>query len=615
MCLVSVAWAREDSVAEEELATVVVTASRFQEQEGEALSATTVITQQTIRNKQLADLASLLRSEAGIEFDRMGGPGMVTSVFMRGSNANRVLVQLDGVPVTDGSVMGSAAILSQLQPDQIDRIEIVRGDISAVYGMGAAGGVIRIFTKRGEGRPSASLFAEYGSRDTSRLGARVSGQSDDTRFALTASRSDTRGFSTMSSSENPMVNPDRDGNENVTVTGNVSCRFGADGELGMRLYLGDARYDYDIGGGPDEVNTGRNRQWIGAVYGKKRFSPDWLSALTLSRMDIGRKYETKYGIVRPSSEWNGMVFPLRDPNGKSDSRARTSLLQWHNDVVLSGDWTATAGVEAGHEEAESGKDGRSSVWNRDRYSLYGGISGKTGAHDWQVNVRYDRAGQADSAVSGYLGYGHALTPVWKLVGNISTSFLVPTLYQQYNPMYGNRDLKAEKTRAAEVGVQYASAETRVRLTAFSWFTRDLIDFDSALHYVNVGKARNRGLEMVLHTVLAGMDVNTSLTVQQPEDVSAETVLARRARRLGTFNVSKTSGWWYAGGNVQYTGERVDGSHRLPAYWLASLDVRCRISREVSVYGRIENLFDKDYETVYGYNQPSRGIYVGVDLTM
>ena len=87
-----------------------------------------------------------------------------------------------------------------------------------------------------------------------------------------------------------MVNPDRDGNENVTVTGNVSCRFGADGELGMRLYLGDARYDYDIGGGPDEVNTGRNRQWIGAVYGKKRFSPDWLSALTLSRMDIGRKY-------------------------------------------------------------------------------------------------------------------------------------------------------------------------------------------------------------------------------------------------------------------------------------------------------------------------------------
>lgn len=127
-------------------------------------------------------------------------------------------------------------------------------------------------------------------------------------------------------------------------------------------------------------------------------------------------------------------------------------------------------------------------------------------------MRYDRAGQADSAVSGYLGYGHALTPVWKLVGNISTSFLVPTLYQQYNPVYGNRDLKAEKTRAAEVGVQYASAETRVRLTAFSWFTRDLIDFDSALHYVNVGKARNRGLEMVLHTVLAGMDVNTSLTV-------------------------------------------------------------------------------------------------------
>ena len=105
MCLASVAWAREDSVAGKELATVVVTASRLQELEREALSATTVISSQAIRNRRLADLPSVLRSEAGIEFDRMGGPGMVTSVFMRGSNANRVLVQLDGVPVTDGAVV------------------------------------------------------------------------------------------------------------------------------------------------------------------------------------------------------------------------------------------------------------------------------------------------------------------------------------------------------------------------------------------------------------------------------------------------------------------------------------------------------------------------------
>ena len=608
-------FARESDEEEAMLSPVVVTASRGERLEENAIASTTVVTSQAIRNRRLADLPSILRSEAGIEFDRMGGPGMVTSVYMRGSNANRVLVQIDGVPVNDGSVMGSAALLSHLQPDQIERIEVVRGDVTAIYGGGASGGVIRIFTKQGEGKPSVRLFGEYGSRDTSRMGAGVSGRVNDTRFSLSAVHSETDGFSTMSSSKNPLVNDDRDGDRLDTISGSLSHRFGTDGEIGARWYFSDARYDYDVGSGPDEINTGENRQWVGALYGKKRMTADWLSSVTLSRMEIDRHYETKNGLVRPPVQWGGTMLPAYDPNGTSDSRTEHTLLQWQNDVALSGDWSATAGADVAHERSESGKNGMDSVSSRNRYSLYGGVSGKTGMHDWQANVRYDQVDDAGSEWAGYLGYAWRLAQDWKLTTSVSSSFLAPSLYQLYNPMYGNTQLKAETSRAGDVGIEYAAGVTRVRLTAFAWYTRDLIDFDSDLRYMNIGKARNRGLELTGRTVLAGLDVDGAVTLQDLEDCSTGETLLRRARRLASVNVSRTSGRWYAGGSVQYTGERTDSGHDLPSYWLASLDVRYRISQEVSLYGRIENLFDRDYETVYGYNQPGRGVYVGVSLKM
>ena len=321
------ALAQESREEDVMLSPVVVTASRGERLEEHAIASTTVITAEAIQNRRLADLPSILRSEAGVEFDRMGGPGMVTSVYMRGSNANRVLVQIDGVPVNDGSVMGSAALLSHLQPDQIERIEVVRGDVTAIYGGGASGGVIRIFTKQGEGKPSVRLFGEYGSRDTSRMGAGVSGRVNDTRFSLSAVHSETDGFSTMSSSKNPLVNDDRDGDRLDTISGSLSHRFGTDGEIGARWYFSDARYDYDVGSGPDEINTGENRQWVGALYGKKRMTADWLSSVTLSRMEIDRHYETKNGLVRPPVQWGGtMCLPIGFRRGRCCRRmTRTGL--------------------------------------------------------------------------------------------------------------------------------------------------------------------------------------------------------------------------------------------------------------------------------------------------
>lgn len=178
-CFATSAMAQEVTDTEEKtLQPVVVTASRVEQLQKDAIPSTTVITSETIQNKKLADLPSLLRSEAGIEIVRSGGAGSATSVFMRGNESRHLLVLLDGVPVQDTLGAGSTELLSHIQTDQIEHIEVVRGNVSSIYGSGAIGGVIQIFTKQGTGKPTANVFAEYGSHDTVKLGAGVSGKTD-----------------------------------------------------------------------------------------------------------------------------------------------------------------------------------------------------------------------------------------------------------------------------------------------------------------------------------------------------------------------------------------------------------------------------------------------------
>ena len=138
-------------------------------------------------------------------------------------------------------------------------------------------------------------------------------------------------------------------------------------------------------------------------------------------------------------------------------------------------------------------------------------------------------------------------------------------------------------------------------------------------YINTGRAKNTGAELTAQTEIFGVDISSNLTWQNPKDRENDVQLGRRAKFFGSLNISKTIGQWYFGGDVQYTGHRPDGSyegaHNLGSYTLVNLNARYNINKNISLYARIENLFDKDYETAYGYNQPDRGAYVGVNVKM
>ena len=607
-CFAGAAFAQETGDIEEKtLEPVVVTASRIEQLQKDAIPSTTVITSETIQNKKLADIPSLLRSEAGIEFARSGGAGQVTSVFMRGTEARQMLVILDGIPIRDAVGAGTVEMLAHIQPDQIDRIEVVRGNVSAIYGSGAMGGVIQIFTKQGTGKPTANVFAEYGSDNTTRIGAGVSGKTDaGTSFALSATRYRTDGFSATNSKESWSYNPDDDYDRNLSISASLSQKLNKDHELGMNLYMYDAKFDMDYSGkGYDDL--GKSKQWTGAIYSKNRLTQDWLSTVTVSHTDIKRKYR-----------YDNIQFP--EFSEKNTFHSETSMLQWDNQVALSADWMATAGVDFGNDKAEA----YSENYSRDRYSVYAGLLGKIGAHNLQTNVRYDHVDDAGADTTGYLGYSYDLASSWKLLASVSTSFLAPTLDQQYADadigygyrIVGNRNLKSERSTNYEAGIQYAKGKDIIRLTAFEWHTRDLIQYYYGTYY-NVRRAKNTGAELTAQTEIFGVDISSNLTWQNPKDRENDVQLGRRAKFFGSLNVSKTLGQWYFGGDIQYTGHRPDGYNdkELSSYTLVNLNARYNINKNISLYARIENLFDKEYETVYGYNQPDRGAYVGVNVKM
>ncbi len=592
------------------LPPVVVTAARIEQNQTDALPHTTVISSDTIRNSQAVDLPTLLRQEAGLQFTQSGGPGLLTSFFLRGATPGESLILLDGVPVRRQGFSGSAAI-EQILPEQIDHIEIVRGNVSAIYGTGAIGGVVQIFTKRGDRTPVVDATVEAGSRGTYKVAGDIAGENDGTRFSLSAARFKTNGFAAMNATQYPAENPDNHGDENNSVSAMLAHQWAQGHEFGARLYANDARFKYSGGGfgASTDINKGTSQQQSLAAFTRDRLTTDWSSTVTLSQT------RAKNHDVSISAFGYDTAF---------DSTA--NLLQWSNQIALSPGLVLSAGVDLGRDRADALSDDGFSVTpsasSRSTASEYLGVNGKLDAHQLQFNVRHDRIGGSGARTTGYLGYGYAMTPEFKLTASTSSAFNAPTLAQVYDPVNGNPDLLPETARSVELGAQYAARDVLLRATLFKTRTSNQFGIDpdncfsgaflSGCPTFNIAQASNRGLELSATGKLAGADVRTSLTLQRPTNDITDQVLGLRARRMASVAAVQTFGALRLGGDLQFSGERADGTHTLGSYVLANLNARYALSPALALFGRVDNLLDRDYQTVYGYNQPPRGVFVGLN---
>ena len=581
-----------------ELQQTVVTANRSEQLLIDALPHTTVLGRDVIERSQAVDLPSLLASEAGFQFTQNGGRGTAASLFLRGSASLQVLVLIDGVPLTKQDSTGSVS-LEHIMLDQVERVEIVRGNVSAIYGSGAVGGVIQVFMRKGNGTPKAFAAIEVGSYGSSRASAGLSGQTGGTNFLIGIGRTVTSGFSAMNTSQYPNENPDADGYRNSDFNLGLTQTLAPGHTLGLRAQGSDGQFDTDGGGfgTPTAIYKGASKLNTWSVYSHNQMTSDWLSQLTLSR---GRELSTY--------DASQSAFPY-------DSQATTNsrTVNWSNSVTL-GNWLLTAGVESQIQSIDT-NDSYASQLSRERglSSLFAGLSGAIGAHSMQLNVRRDNADGLAGETTGYAGYGYQLQPAWKLIASVSSAFNLPPLGYLYDPFSGNPALKPETARSTELGLQWAQDKQVARATLFKTRTANLMLYDFATwSFNNVTDASNRGLELSYSGRLASADLRASLTLQHPLDESTGLRLIRRARSMASVGASLPLGAWTVGGDLSYTGDRPDivTVPALPTYTLLNITTRYALTRELAWTVRIDNLLDRQYQTAYGYNQPGRTLYVG-----
>lgn len=583
---------------------VVITASRIEQQLSDVLPSTSVITREEIEQAQAPTLFDLLMGQPGLEISRTGGPGSMSTIFMRGQSSNSTAVFIDGVRVQTDQF--GAVKLVDLSPDEIERIEILRGSVAALYGEAAAGGAIHIFTRTANAGPGARASLSLGSRNTSDLSVGYNVKTDDLRLGVAVQRFSTDGYSAMNPRQNPYVNPDRDGYRREAGF------FHAERELTPRLALGlkantiDSRVDYDSGNAPwppysagdlpSDRHFNDTRSSDLTVFGRFKPSEDWSSRLDLTRSQF------RYTDYR-----NGQLLS----DGLSEGQQTST--QWHNVIRLARDRNLTFGIDARNANFDSFGE----AYDRVSSGQYAGLSGLHGRFDYQLNLRHDQikahsgsSTLSNSADTWLAGAGYFLTDNTKLLGVLSTSFRAPNTGELFSS-YGNPQLKPEAHESTEIGLQHEFPMGLVRVTRFEIRTRDAIayDFDTN-RFGNIARAGNEGLELNVSGQRAGWRYRLGLVFQDPRDLTDNSRLPRRARELASLDLNTRQGRIDWGGRLIYTGQRPDVEEKvLPAHAVLHLYASQRLTRDWIGRVKLENAFDQRYQLAYGYDAPPRGLFL------
>lgn len=577
--------------------TVVVSASRSVQTLAEALPHTTVIDRAQIERLQAVDLVSLLTTEAGVQVASNGGRGTASALFVRGAPTRQVLVLVDGVPLLRQDATGQLG-LEHLMLDQVERVEIVRGNVSALYGSGAVGGVIQVFTRGASGSGVRGLV-EGGSRGLAHAAAGLSGQSGATAWSVGLSDQRDGGYSAIDPARVAAANPDRDGYRNQSATLGLTHTAAPGQVLGLSLWHTEGRLDYDSSfATPADTQRSNTRKSVARVWADNALGERWTSRLSLSTQRDDARYDESgsYGYV-----------------GRYVTRVES--LRWANDVVIDAGWRLVAGLEQERQHIDA-DDGFGGTYQRARSvrAVFAGMHVRGLSQQLALDLRRDHLDGTGSRTSARAGWSWVPQPAWTVFASAATAFSAPPLGYLYAPWFGNPALRPEVSTSAEAGLQWQQARQRVRATAFHTRVRDELDYDlSTYRFDNLARTRNRGLEVSADGRWGGLDWRASATSQRPVDAVSGQPRLRRSEQMGALTLSQqVAPGWRAGAALKWSGARPEvGGAVLPAYVVADLTTQWDVSASWQVFARIENLGDVRYETAAGYPQPRRGVFVGL----
>jgi vitamin B12 transporter len=608
------------------LEPVVVTATKLNTPTREVASSITVITAEEIEEKQQNTVLEALREVPAVDVVQSGGPGQQTSVFIRGANSEHTLVLIDGIEINDPSSPNRAFDFANLTTDNIERIEIVRGPESTLYGSDALGGVINIITKRGKGKPRLTVSAEGGAYNTSQEKIGLSGGNNLVNYSLFASYLNTDGFS---SAGQEYGNDERDGSENFTASARIGLTPTDNFDFDFILRFTDTETDLDAFNGPggDDPNYKSDNQVL-AFRTEARlllFNELWEQKLALSLTDYDRDTRDDKDALHPTDAV------------RSSFKGNLYKIDWQNNLYLHKTNTLTFGIEYEEEESDV-KDFQDHVWlvapttkEFDKKADTTGYYLQDHIKLWDsffttLGIRHDDHQEFGSRTT----YRIASTYVFKQTGTKmratwGTGFKAPSLAQLYDPSAGNLNLNPEKSKGWDVGIEqpFGDDKASFSLAYFENDFEDLIITDYSTWpatYKNTNKAKTKGVEMTFTChPLQDLLLNLTYTYTDTEDEVTGAELLRRPRNKFSANVNYN---FLDRGNVNlnilYVGKREDwiGSaiDELADYTVVNLAASYKLTDTFRLFGQVDNLFDEDYEEVWGYGTTGIAGYVGASLT-
>jgi vitamin B12 transporter len=568
------------------LEPVIVTATRVETPMRDVLSSVELITGDNLQMRPAAELSDALRFVPGVEPARLGGPGQQTSIFVRGTESNHVLVLMDGLRINPGTI-GTAAT-QNIALAFVERVEIVKGPRSTLYGSDAIGGVINVITRGAE--DGSSVQAGFGSFDTKSASFSAGFGNDSTGATIAGAWLDSEGFPTRAGDET-----DR-GTENTSFTASANADVGAVA-LGLRGWY---------------------------ASGTTQYSDFFLAPLD---QDFENMALAATAAFAPTAAWSSrlMLGHAEDDleQNQSDDFVDTArnTVDWQNNLAISERNALTAGILWQDEDidvvsfvidAYAAETATTQIYVQDQADI--------GQHRLLLGAAYIDHETFGGHETWNVEYGYAFASGALVTVAAGTGFRAPNATDLYSIFGFNPNLEPEESESYEVSYRHAAGERQgFSVTAFRNDIDDLITFVPTGPFTginrNVDRARIDGVEAAWQYDDEDWSARATATLQDPRDRTTDERLLRRARENYTAALARRFGGYEIALDVLYAGERRDfdnsdfvGQTQLAAYWLANLLAKIALGERFTLFARIENLFDEDYELADTFRTMGRGYF-------